>query len=510
MGAQPSRFDPFWRPIIVAIAAIATGLAVRLLFQPLLGLTAPYFFFFPAIMIAALAGGLQAGVVATGFGALATAYFFMEPVGTLKITRTPDLVSLPLFLAVGWAISQVIESRRRFEREYRQAATVAEQRAAELAQVTARIHGIVANVPGVVWEAWEQPDEASGRIDFVSDYVRTMLGYEPDEWTKVPNFWLTVVHPEDRERAAAESRAIFQSGEPGRSEFRWVHRDGRVLWVEAQSTVIRDDGGRPVGMRGVTLDVSERKQLERDLADLLRREQHAREEAVHANRVKDDFLATLSHELRTPLNAILGYAQMLRRGAIQPERRDNALAIVERNAASLASLVSDVLDVSRIAAGKLRLNVEPLDVTTVIHEAMQTVRPAADAKGVQLTVRAAPGLPEVQADPDRLQQIVWNLLSNAVRFTPREGRIEVDVTHPDSSVEICVRDSGVGISPDFLPYVFDRFRQAESQTTRDHGGLGLGLAITRELVELHGGTIRVHSDGPNRGATFTVRLLVTN
>jgi PAS domain S-box-containing protein len=387
---------------------------------------------------------------------------------------------------------------------------VARSRAEALDLATRRLQEIVANVPGVVWEAWGQPDAATQRIDFVSDHLHSMLGYEPAEWTKVPNFWLTAVHPEDRERAAAEARAIYTSGTGGRSEFRWVHRDGRVVWVEAHSTVVQDSEGRSIGMRGVTLDISERKRLERDLADLLHREQHAREEAVRANRLKDDFLATLSHELRTPLNAVLGYAQMLRKGAIDADRRDHALAVVERNASALSHMVSDVLDISRITAGKIRLAVEPVQVPALVAEALHTVRPAAEAKGVKIEVHTEPDLPLIPADPERLQQIIWNLLANAVRFTPRGGAVGVDVSRTESSVEIAVTDTGVGISREFMPYVFDRFRQADNGIAREHGGLGLGLAITRELVELHGGTIRVFSDGANHGTTFTVRLPVTS
>jgi PAS domain S-box-containing protein len=493
-------------PYAVAAAAVGTCLALRLLFQPLLGLAVPYFFFFPGIMAAALIAGYRSGLLATALALGIVAYFFLLPVGSFRIDATADLVTLPLFVLSGWAISYVIEGRRRFEREYREAAAVAERHAEQLDVATARLGEIVANVPGVVWEAWGQPDLQTQRIDFVSGHLRTMLGYEPDEWTKVPNFWLTVVHPDDRERAASEARAIFESGRGGRSEFRWVHRDGHVVWVEAHSMVIRDHSGRPVGMRGVTLDVTERKRLERDLDDLLRREQHAREEAVRANQLKDEFLATLSHELRTPLNAVLGYAQMLRQGAIEPARRDHALKIVERNAASLSQLVSDVLDISRIAAGKVRLRLETVDVRAVLSEAVLTVRPAAEAKGVRLQVHDGLDMRPVQADPDRLQQIVWNLLSNAVRFTPSGGKVDVSLTAGDSHLEITVADTGIGISPEFLPHVFDRFRQADNRIAREHGGLGLGLAITRELVELHGGTIRASSDGADRGATFTVRI----
>ena len=303
-----------------------------------------------------------------------------------------------------------------------------------------------------------------------------MLGYAPVEWTSTPNFWLTIVHPDDKERAGREAAAIFNGGVGGRQEFRWVHKDGRVLWVEGHSSVILDEQRRPVGMRGVTLDITARKQLEEERAALLEREQQARADAVAANRLKDDFLATLSHELRTPLNAILGYSRMLHSGVVDRERQGRALEIVERNATALSRMVADVLDVSRIVAGKVRLNVQPIDLRMAIEEAIATIRPAAEAKGVRLqTVMDAPTGP-VLGDADRLQQVIWNLLSNAVRFTPRDGLVHVRLRHVGSDFEIVVSDSGAGITPEFLPHVFERFRQADSRLSREYGGLGLGLA----------------------------------
>ncbi|HVD90698.1 MAG TPA: ATP-binding protein [Vicinamibacterales bacterium] len=390
--------------------------------------------------------------------------------------------------------------------EERRAAARLEEANVAVSRMTRRLADVVANVPGVVYEAWGQPDAASQRIDFVSDRVRTMLGYEPEEWTGTPNFWLSVVHPDDRVRAAAEARAIFESAADGRSEFRWLRKDGRVIWVEAHSSVIVDDAGRPAGMRGVTLDISSRKALERERATLLERAEIARADAVTANRLKDDFLATLSHELRTPLNAILGYARMLRQGIVEPARQAGAFEIVERNATALTQMVGDVLDVSSIIVGKIRLNVGMVDLPAVVEEAVATVRTAADAKGVRLQVTADPAAGPISGDPDRLQQIVWNLLSNAVRFTPKGGRVQVGVERVNSHVEIVVSDTGVGIHADFLPHVFERFRQADGRFSREYGGLGLGLAIARDLVELHGGTIHAFSDGEGRGATFRVEL----
>lgn len=225
-----------------------------------------------------------------------------------------------------------------------------------------------------------------------------------------------------------------------------------------------------------------------------------------ANRLKDEFLATLSHELRTPLNAVLGYARMLQSGAITQEKVPQALEVIDRNAGALAQIVEDVLDVSRIVLGKARLKVEPTDVAAVVEDAVATVKPAADAKGLTLKCYLGHGTTTVSGDHSRLQQVVWNILSNAVKFTPRGGQIDVRVTQNDSHVDVVVRDTGIGFPASFHPHVFERFRQAESGTTRLHGGLGLGLAIARHIIEMHGGTIEAASDGEGKGATFTLSL----
>jgi PAS domain S-box-containing protein len=230
--------------------------------------------------------------------------------------------------------------------------------------------------------------------------------------------------------------------------------------------------------------------------------------AREADRLKDEFLAVLSHELRTPLNAIVGYARLLRGGVLDGVRGAQAMETLERNANALTQIVEDVLDVSRIISGKVRLDVQPVELPLVVQNAVETVRPAADAKGVRLQTIIDPRLAPVSGDPNRLQQVVWNLLSNAVKFTPREGRVQVRVERVNSHVEIAVSDTGAGIRPDFLPYVFDRFRQADSSTTRKTGGLGLGLSIVRHIVELHGGTVQAASEGERHGATFRVRLPV--
>jgi PAS domain S-box-containing protein len=234
----------------------------------------------------------------------------------------------------------------------------------------------------------------------------------------------------------------------------------------------------------------------------------AYEQLQVANQLKDEFLATLSHELRTPLNAILGYARMLRAGILKEERRNQALETVERNAITLTQMVEDVLDVSRIAAGKIRLHIQPVDLPAVVRDALATVSPAAEAKGVRLQSVIESDVGRVSGDPDRLLQVFWNLLSNAVKFTPRGGRVQLRLQRVNSHVELSVSDTGVGIRGEFLPHLFERFRQGDSTTTRAHGGLGLGLAIARRIVELHGGRIEAFSPGEGKGATFRVAFPV--
>ncbi|HZI19618.1 MAG TPA: PAS domain S-box protein [Pyrinomonadaceae bacterium] len=655
-----------------------------------------------------------------------------------------------------------------------------------------RLRDIVGSVPGVVWEAWGQPDERVQRINFVSDHVERMLGYTVEEWTATPNFWLQIVHPEDRERAAAHAAEHFTRGGPDVNLFRWVTKDGRVLHVESHSTVVQDEEGRPLGMRGVTLDVTGRKEAEeqlreregryRALADAmpqivwtarpdgyfdyfnrrwfeytgrgyeetwgwdwqrvlhpldgerllrawatcvetgrdlsvqarllradgqyrwhltraepmrdergavtrwfgtstdihdqkqaeerltflvetsgvlassldyettldrlarlavnalgdyclidvvggdgrfirvgaahqdpereplvvdLRRfppdpsradgiprvlrtgetlsvseltgerlravaqsDEHAealrrlgvrafvsvplvaREriigaltcgiteegrnytpddisfaqelagraalaidnarlygEARAANRSKDEFLATLSHELRTPLTPVIGWTHMIRGGHLGPGDVANGMRVIQKNAESLSRLINDLLDMSSIMSGKMRIERAAVELGAALREAGETVRPQAEARGVWLELQTGGlGKLNVSGDRTRLVQVFWNLLNNAVKFTPEGGRVSVRLAQFDGSARVEVEDDGAGIPPEFLPHVFERFRQADGSTTRTHGGLGIGLALVKSFVEAHGGSVAASSDGPGRGSRFSVTL----
>lgn len=271
--------------------------------------------------------------------------------------------------------------------------------------------------------------------------------------------------------------------------------------------------GRVIGTLTIIDDVTERVVREAELqaqlearSRLLASEQAAREEAEHANHLKDEFLATISHELRTPLTAIIGWSKMLREGNLDESLSARAVETIYRNAQSQNQLIADLLDVSRIISGKLRLDVRSIDLPTIIEAALDAVRPAAEAKNIGLQSLIDPLAGPISGDAARLQQVIWNLLTNAIKFTPKGGRVHVKLERVDSHVEITVSDSGIGISHEFLPYVFDRFRQADAATTRLHGGLGLGLSIVRQLAELHGGTVRVESAGEGKGATFIISL----
>jgi PAS domain S-box-containing protein len=300
-------------------------------------------------------------------------------------------------------------------------------------------------------------------------------------------------------------------------------KDGRRLQLSMTISPIMDASGHVIGASKVARDITERKKAEEALKKameeaetanrerllLLDSEREARSQAEQASRMKDEFLATLSHELRTPLNAVLGWANILRLGKRQGEELIQGLDIIERNARIQAKIIEDLLDMSRIISGKVRLDAQWIELAAVLNESIETLRSTAQAKGVRLQAMLDLFAGPIFGDPSRLQQVFWNLLNNAIKFTPKDGKVEVLLKRAGSEVEVTVVDTGEGIAPGFLPYVFDRFQQGDASTTRRHGGLGLGLAIVKELVELHGGTVRVESEGLGKGATFTVRLPLT-
>jgi PAS domain S-box-containing protein len=323
-----------------------------------------------------------------------------------------------------------------------------------------------------------------------------IFGYRASEVIGRP---ITILFSPDRLGEERELLARIARGERvDHFETVRIRKDGVAIHVSVSLSPIRNEAGEVTGVSKIARDISERVQL-------LARESSARREAEEASRIKDQFLATLSHELRTPLTSIFGWTRMLRSGELDAETTARALDVIERNCRAQMDLITDLLDVSRIIVGQMTLRTTRLSVDRVVRAAVETIRPAAMAKNIDLDLSCEPA-PPVLGDPDRLQQVAWNLLSNAVKFTPSGGRVTVKVSAAPSTVNVVVSDTGIGIDADLLPYIFDRFRQADSSTTRVHGGLGLGLAIVRHLVELHGGVVHAASEGAGRGATFTVSL----
>lgn len=328
-----------------------------------------------------------------------------------------------------------------------------------------------------------------------------MFGLEKERFIGKPFFLF--VEKENRDLFHLHLRAVFQRGSRQRSEIRIKKRSrkkGESASFFAELESIRSEGTQGEDRcRTVLRDVTERKRAE----ELLR---HQAEELEKAGRIKDEFLAVLSHELRTPLNSILGWTSLLREQELEAPAVAKALETIQRNARAQNRLIEDMFDVSRIIMGRLRLEVNEIEFIRVIQAAADSIRPAAEANKIELVLDLDPSANRLRGDLNRLQQVVWNLLSNAVKFTPSGGRVEVRLERTDAHVVLQVRDNGQGIDPAFLPYVFDRFRQGESASSRSHNGLGLGLSIVRNLVELHGGTVRAESLGKGKGATFTVLL----
>jgi PAS domain S-box-containing protein len=377
--------------------------------------------------------------------------------------------------------------------------------------------------PVLVWLA-----DAEGRRTWFNKVWQDFTGRPIEQLSG--DGWIADVHPDDVERYLVDYRTAIASGQPFSLEYRLRHRHGSYRWILARGRpLFEGPAGTFSGFIGGCVDITEIKDLQRQKESLLDSErtarlaaEHAQQEAQRASRMKDEFLATLSHELRTPLNAIIGWLEILR-GAAEltdtglpppPDYREGIDAI-ERNAKAQAQLIEDLLDMSRIISGRIRLDLRATDLAECIEAAAKTVLPTTHAKNISLT-RSLPSGVVVSADPDRIQQVVLNLLGNAVKFTPNNGQISVTLTteregadpdtEPPAYAVLTVSDTGQGIEPEFLPHVFDRFRQAESATTRRHGGLGLGLALVKQITEFHGGSVSAYSPGKGQGATFIVRL----
>lgn len=343
-----------------------------------------------------------------------------------------------------------------------------------------------------------------GEIIEANSTLAKMLGYQHQEdlqdqsifqYHHQPEAYLLWQQQLNQEQAVAEFEGQIKT------------LGGELIWVSHHAIAVKNAQNNLIGYEGAMADITANKQAELERVELLRRERKAREEAETANRIKDEFLATLSHELRTPLNAIVGWVQLLQGGIMSETQRNKAIDVIARNANAQNQLIDDLLDVSRIIRGTMALKLEPTNLIQVVMASLDTVRPSAAAKNIEIITQTECETVKVNADIKRLQQVFWNLLINAIKFTPIGGQIAIDSTTTENLVSVRVTDTGQGIAPDILPYVFDRFRQAETKSsTRTHGGLGLGLAIVRHLVEIHGGRVMADSAGLGKGATFTVEL----
>ncbi|MCC7008614.1 MAG: response regulator [Acidobacteria bacterium] len=347
--------------------------------------------------------------------------------------------------------------------------------------------------------AWEW-DLLTGRMQWSTD-PEALFGFPPGAFGRELRI-VRAIHPDDRQKVESAEAEALETGSY-ETEYRVVRADRSVVWITERGKLV--DHAEAPRMVGITRDVTAEREYARERERLLRSEQQARDEAERQGRLKDEFLATLSHELRTPMNAILGWLAILQSG--KPIRDlPSALAVISRNAQLQAKLIEDLLDMNRLMAGHVQLDLALVDVSALLQATTQALQPAADAKGVQLLTAVEPALTPTPADGRRLQQVLWNLVHNAIKFTPKGGRVEIHAAQEAQAIRITVADDGCGITPEFLPHVFERFRQQDASTTRAASGLGLGLSIARQLVELHGGTITASSPGEGRGATFVVRV----
>jgi PAS domain S-box-containing protein len=468
-----------------AVAITIAAFALTAWIEPLRMYT-PFLSFLVAVIVSVWFGGLGPGILATALSAFASVPL---------VANTGDAPSVLVqrfvgFLLLAVAVNGIGEWWRR----------VAESERVQRGQLRVTLESIGDAVIAT---------DARGRVTLLNAGARWLTGWtqEDAEGRQLDEIF-RVVEEHSRQKVESPVSKVLRDGDiVGLADHPLlIAKNGLETPIEASGAPIRDDKRNLVGIVLAFRDIAGRRNAEQEREELLAREREARADAEEANRAKDEFLATLSHELRTPLNAMLGWARLLRAGTLDESQRSRALDVIERNTLSQAQLIEDILDVSRIVTGRLRLEVQPVDLAAAVSAAAESARPAAEAKGVHVELDLGRGGGPVLGDPERLQQVVWNLLSNAVKFTERGGIVRVSLERMDTHVEIRVVDSGAGIEPEFLPYVFDRFRQADGSTTRRHGGLGLGLAIVRHLVEMHGGSARVSSEGRGRGATFVVEL----
>ncbi len=543
---------PTFRRYAVAFVAVVVAWACRAALDPLIGADQPLFLWFVgAVVFSAWYGGLGPGLFATLFSAAVAGVILFEPHPGLFMRNPGQLLQIVVFIAISTFVSLFCGHIRRSREQF--VAVLSDSgpsdatgsgstssAAGELLEL-ARLKRLEGEMGRVVAHSETLPEVFQGCVGALVTHARATFARiwtldatgQTLELQASAGLYTHLDGPHSRVPVGKFKIGLIASekmphltnnvqGDPRVGDQEWARRERMVAFAGYPLLV----GGQMYGVLAIfareklsdstlatlalvanTLAITIRQRAaDNERQRLLSEAQQAREVAESASRAKDEFIAVVSHELRTPLNAILGWARLLAGDGLDPKEVREAVAVIERNALSQSQLIEDLLDISRIISGKLRLDLRTVDVPEVVQEAVRAVQPGAENRGLRIESVLDPRAGPVSGDPDRLRQIVWNLLSNAVKFTPKGGKMQVRLSRVNSHVELAVSDTGIGIAPDFLPHVFERFTQADSSSTRSHSGLGLGLGISRHLVELHGGTISAHSDGAGKGSTFLVTL----
>nr|CCA81838.1 sensory histidine kinase in two-component regulatory system [blood disease bacterium R229] len=473
----------------MAIGAAVAGTFARLTLESAAGIRLPFYLAFPVVTVAAWYGGFWPGVVAI---ACYAALFVGLAALQISPPAQPILPTQLVVFALGTLLICVLceQLRRARAGAERRARAETQQRVSQQRLLAALQASLISlyDVDNTMHFTWVhnpvfglQPHELLGRT------VREVFGRRAAS------------------RLTEAGQQVIATGSPTRVEFAFRRRHTQRVVYDVVVMPLRDDTGEIIGLTNAVIDITERRQAEARRAQLLEAESRAREEAERASRLKDDFLATVSHELRTPLNAVLGWAQLLAMRPYDEATFRRGLEAIERSARTQVHLIDDLLDMSAILSGKVPLEIGPVDLADVLERARETIEPMARQKQIAVDMECQP-VPLLQGDAGRLKQVFWNLLANAVKFTPEGGHIRVSVHASAEGLVATVRDTGIGIEPTFLPHIFDRFQQADLSSTRRHGGLGLGLAIAKQLVELHHGRITAASSGTDLGTTMAVTL----
>jgi len=470
-----NEFPTFWLRLTAGVSAVAIAAISRIILTPLIGTRVPYATFYAAIIFSSLFGGYIVGIITLILSSIVVV-LWINPFFSAESFNQVEFVGLLLFIAVSSIIIWLGERVRR-----------ANDAAAAANQKNTIILESISDAFYTLDHDW--------KFIYVNAQAEKYLEKSRDEllgqnvWEKFPTAAGSVFE-ENYRKSVAEKQAVTFEALSTLSK-RWL-----------EINVYPSAEGLSVYFRDITL----RKLAEKEKEELLAKEKQARIEAEYANRFKDEFLATVSHELRTPLNAILGWAKIAESGDLNGEKAVRAMEIISRNAVRQKQIIDDLLDVSRIITGKIRLNLQTVDLISILKDSIETFVPAIEAKNIKFSTSFEEEKVFFSGDADRLHQIFWNLISNAVKFTPSGGEVRIELKNEGNNVRIIVKDTGEGISAEFLPFVFERFRQQEGGTIRRFGGLGLGLAIVRNLSEIHGGSVYVESEGINKGATFSVKL----